>query len=187
MSIFKRGGGKHALAIAMTGVKLGDRLLLVGCTDASLAAAIGSKVGLSGRACALVSTDQDETRARSGAERGGILLEIEKSPLNNFPYPDRAFDLIVVDNQQGVIAKARPEQRVAALQEARRTLAPRGRIVVIERAPRAGFGALLRGGAPPDPHYQGSGGAITALKAEGFKAVRQLAEREGLSFFEGIG
>jgi SAM-dependent methyltransferase len=187
MAIFKRGGEKHALAIAMTGVKLGDRLLLVGCTDASLVAALGAKVGLSGRACALVSTDQDETRARSGAERGGILLEIEKSPLNNFPYPDRAFDLIVVDNQQGLIANARPEQRVAALQEARRTLAPRGRIVVIERAPRVGLGALIRGGVPPDPHYQSSGGAIAALKAEGFKAVRELAEREGLSFFEGIG
>jgi ubiquinone/menaquinone biosynthesis C-methylase UbiE len=187
MAIFKRAGDKHALAIAMTGVKLGDRLLHVGCTDAPLVVAIGSKVGLSGRACALVSTDQDETRARSAAERGGILLEIEKSPLNNFPYPDHSFDLIVVDNQLGLIANARPEERVAVLQEARRTLAPRGRVVVIERAPRAGLGALLRGGGPPDPHYQSSGGAIAALKAEGFKAVRQLAERDGLSFFEGIG
>ena len=172
----------------MTAVKLGDRLLLVGCSDASLVAALGSKVGLSGRACALVSSDADEERARSGAERGGILLEIEKAPLNIFPYPDRSFDVIVVDNQHGLIASARPELRVAALQEARRTLAARGRIVVVERAARAGLGALLRAGAPPpDPHYQTSGGAIEALKAEGFKAVRQLAERDGLSFFEGIG
>jgi SAM-dependent methyltransferase len=186
MAIFKSAGEKHALAIAMTGVKLGNRLLLVGCTDASLVAAVGSKVGLSGRACALVSTDEDEARARSGAERGGILLEIEKSPLNNFPYPDHSFDVIVVDNQDGLIGNARPDQRVAALQEARRTLAPRGRIVLIERAPRGGLGGLLRSGKPPDPHYQSSGGAVAALKAEGFKAVRQLAERAGLSFFEGI-
>jgi SAM-dependent methyltransferase len=184
---FKRSGDKHALAVAMAAVKLGDRLLLVGCSDASLVAALGSKVGLSGRACALVSSDADDERARSGAERGGILLEIEKSSLNIFPYPDRSFDVIVVDNQHGLIASARPELRVAALQQARRTLAARGRIVVIERAARAGLGALLRAGAPPDPHYQTSGGAIEALKAEGFTAVRQLAERDGLSFFEGIG
>ena len=44
----------------MTGVKLGDRLLQLGCTDASLVAAISSKVGLSGRACALVSKDAEE-------------------------------------------------------------------------------------------------------------------------------
>ena len=186
MAIFKRGGEKRGLAIAMTGVKLGDRLLNVGCTDVSLVVAVSSKVGLSGRACALVSTDRDETRASTGAERGGVLLEIAKSPLTNFPYPDRSFDLIVVDNQGGLIANARPEQRAAALQEVRRTLVPRGRIVMIERAPRAGLGRLLRGGKPPDPHYQSSGGAIAALKAEGFRAVRQLAERDGLSFFEGI-
>ena len=45
---------------------------------------------------------------------------------------------------------------------------------------------LNRAAVPADPHYLSSGGAVTALKAEGFKAVRQLAERDGLSFFEGI-
>ena len=39
---------------------------------------------------------------------------------------------------------------------------------------------------PVDPHYQSSGGAITALQAEGFRAARLLAERNGLSFFEGV-
>ena len=186
MAFFRRSGEKHSLAIAMTGVKLGDRLLQVGCTDASLVAAISSKVGLSGRACALVSSDAEEARARSGAERGGVLLEIEKAPLGTFPYPDRSFDLVVVDNQNGLLANARPEDRVAALQHARRTLVPRGRIVVIERGRRGGLGGLFRGGEPSDPYYQRSGGAVAALQAEGFKAVRQLAEREGLSFFEGI-
>jgi ubiquinone/menaquinone biosynthesis C-methylase UbiE len=187
MGIFRRGGDKHALAVAMTGVKIGDRLLQIGCTDASLVTAICSKVGMSGRACALVSSEADGARARRGAERGGFLLEIETSSLSNFPYPDHSFDVIVVDNQNGLIANARPEERVAILQQARRTLAPRGRIVVIERAPRAGLGALLGTGPSADPHYRSSGGALAALKAEGFKAVRQLAERNGLSFFEGIG
>jgi SAM-dependent methyltransferase len=185
MALFKRAGEKHALAVVMTGVKLGDRLLQVGCTDASLLGAISGKVGLSGRACAMTASDEEAARARSGAERAGVLLEVEKTPLTSFPYPDGSFDLIVVDNQQGVIANMRPEQRVACLQQARRTLAPRGRIIVIERAPRAGLGALLRA-QPVDPHYQGTGGAVAALKAEGFKAARQLAERDGLSFFEGI-
>jgi ubiquinone/menaquinone biosynthesis C-methylase UbiE len=186
--LFKRTGDKHALAIAMTGVKLGDRLLQIGCADPSLLIAISSKVGMSGRACVLISTDEEAARARRSAERAGVLLEVEQAPLNQFPYEDRAFDLIVIDNQDGVLAGLRPEQRVAALQQARRTLAPRGRIVIIERAPRAGLGALLtRTAVAVDPHYQNTGGALTALRAEGFKAVRQLAERDGLSFFEGIG
>ena len=188
MGIFKRSREKHALAIAMTGVKLGDRLLQVGCTDASLLAAVSSKVGMSGRACVLVQSDDETARALRTADRAGLLLEVEKAPLDVFPYEDHAFDLIVIDNREGLLSNVKPERRVAALQQARRTLAPRGRIVVIERAPRAGLGALVsRTATQADPHYQNSGGAITALKAEGFRAVRRLAERDGMSFFEGIG
>lgn len=187
MAFFRRSGEKHGLAIAMTGIKLGDRYLQIGCSDSSLLAAIGSKVGLSGRACALVLTGADGARARRGAETGGMLLEIETSDnLNTFPFEDASFDLVVIDNQEAWLSNMKPEQRVGCLQQAFRTLAPRGRIVVIEQGARAGLGALLRSSRPVDPHYQSSGGAVTALKAEGFKAVRQLAERDGLSFFEGV-
>ena len=48
---------KRALKVSQQltrhGIKLGDRYLQIGCTDASLLAAIASKVGLSGRACAI--------------------------------------------------------------------------------------------------------------------------------------
>lgn len=186
--LFRRSGERHGLAVAMAGVKLGDRLLHIGCTDPSLLAAISSKVGLSGRACAIVPSEEDAERARRGAERGGVLLEIEKGPLGRFPYESASFDLIVLDNQEGLLSSMRPEQQVAMLQQAFRALAPRGRIIVVKRAPRSGLGALLKPArsAQVDPHYAASGGAVAALKAEGFKAVRQLAEREGLSFFEGV-
>jgi ubiquinone/menaquinone biosynthesis C-methylase UbiE len=179
---------KHALAIAMTGVVLGDRLLQVGCTDGSLLGAIGSKVGLSGRVCAVVPDDVHAARARRAAEKSGFLLEMETGSLERFPFEDAAFNLIVVDNQEGLLSVMKPEQRVATLQEAFRTLAARGRIVVIERAPRGGLGALLGSSpsAPADPHYTSSGGALVALEAEGFRAARLLAERDGLSFFEGV-
>jgi ubiquinone/menaquinone biosynthesis C-methylase UbiE len=185
---FRESGERHGLAVAMTGVKLGDRLLHIGCTDSAFLAAISAKVGMSGRASAIVTSDAEVARTRRGAERGGVLLEIEKGTLSNFPYDSQSFDLIVVDSQEGLLSGMRPEQRVATLREAFRTLVPRGRIVVVERAPRGGLGTLWKPSrsVPVDPHYQASGGAIAALRAEGFKAVRQLAERDGLSFFEGV-
>lgn len=187
MALFRRSGGKHALEIAMTGVRLGDRLLQIGGGDADLAAALASKVGISGRACLLAATGEEAAQATRAAERAGVLLEVEQASLSQFPYEDAAFDLIVIDNQHGLIGAMKPEQRVATLQQARRTLVTRGRLVIIERAPRAGLGALLtRATVVADPFYQNAGGALTALQAEGFKAVRPLAEREGLSFFEGI-
>ena len=188
MCFFRRQRQKHSLAIAMTGVTLGDRLLQVGCTDASLLGAIGSKVGLSGRVCAIVPDESHAARARRAAEKSGFLLELETGDLEHFPFDDGAFNLIVVDNQEGLLSSMRPEQRVATLQQAFRTLAPRGRIVVIERGERGGLGALFGSpaSAPADPHYKSSGGALVALEAEGFRAARLLAERDGLSFFEGV-
>jgi len=92
----------------------------------------------------------------------------------------------VIDNQDGLLSNMKPEQRVACLQQALRTLAPRGRLVLIEEGTRAGLGALIRSRRPVDAHYESSGGALRALSAEGFKAVRHLADRDGLSFFEGV-
>jgi ubiquinone/menaquinone biosynthesis C-methylase UbiE len=188
MRFFRRGGEKHSLSIAMTGVKLGDRLLNIGCTDASLLGAISSKVGLSGRACAIVPTETEAARARRGAEKAGVLLEIETGNLHSFPFEDGAFTLIVVDNQEGLLSSMRPEARVSLLQQTFRTLVPRGRIVIIERASRGGLGALVKSSSatPRDAHYESSGGAVAALRAEGFRGARALAERDGLSFFEGV-
>ena len=185
---FRGAQQKHSLAIAMTGVALGDRLLQIGCTDASLLGAIGSKVGLSGRVCAVVPDDVHAARAKRAAEQSGFLLELETGTLEQFPFEDAAFNLIVVDNQEGLLSGMRPEQRVATLQQAFRTLAARGRIVIIERGERGGLGALFRApaSAPVDLHYKSSGGAVAALAAEGFRAPRLLAERDGLSFFEGV-
>jgi ubiquinone/menaquinone biosynthesis C-methylase UbiE len=188
MPLFKRPEQKHSLAIAMTGVSLGDRLLQVGCTDQSLLGAIGARVGLSGRVCAVVASETEALRARRAAERTGFLLELETGDLARFPFEDGAFNLVVIDNQEGLLSGMRPEQRVAVVQQAYRTLAPRGRVVVIERAARGGLGALLKPARSVlvDPGYQTSGGAVAALEAEGFRAARLLAERDGLSFFEGV-
>jgi SAM-dependent methyltransferase len=169
----------------MSGVKLGDRLLQIGCSDASLLAAIASKVGLSGRACVAAVSEEEADHARKGGERGGILLEVEQITPGTFPFDAGSFDLVVIDNLSGMLSAMKPETRVGCLQHAHRALVPRGRLVVVERASRAGLGALFRP-APVDPHYGASGGTETALRAEGFKAVRHLAERDGLSFFEGI-
>src|SRR5215212_6422889 len=99
MAFFRRSGEKHAVAIAMTGVKLGDRYLQIGCTDPSLLAALGSKVGLSGRASTLLTSEADAERARRAAESGGMLLEIEINDLKQFPFADASFDVVGIDNQ----------------------------------------------------------------------------------------
>ena len=100
LSLFtkRRGGTPHAFLVAMSGVQMGDRLLHIGCTDASQLAAIASKVGLSGRAAAAVARDADVTRIAKAAAQAGVLVEGDVAPPGRLPYPDEEFDIVIVDN-----------------------------------------------------------------------------------------
>jgi SAM-dependent methyltransferase len=181
MNPFARRGAPHALAVSMTGVKMGDRFVQIGCADGGRLGAIASKVGLSGRAAAVVPDADAAVRARRGAEAAGVLVDVEIAP----PLDDASFDLAVVDDTAGFFGSLRAEDRVAAVREALRILRPGGRAMVIGAAPRGGLGALLSR-AQSGPPFTASGGAALALQADGFASVRLLAEREGLVFVEGI-
>ena len=62
MSLFKlrKSGGPRDLEVSMAGLKLGSNVLQVDGPDAGLIAALAKAVGLSGRACAVASTEEAE-------------------------------------------------------------------------------------------------------------------------------
>ena len=183
--MFLKRDNPYLLVISMTGVKMGDRLVQLGCAHGGRLAAIAGKVGLSGRAVAVVPDDASAARARTGAENAGVLVEIESAPPTRIPAGAGAFDLAIVDETAGLLANMRPEDRVTAIREIARVLRPGGRVVLIGAAPRGGLGALLTR-AQSGPPFVSSGQALLALEAEGFKSARVLAERDGLVFVEGI-
>ena len=53
MALLPSRDDPFTLVVGMTGVKMGDRLVQVGCADGGRLAAVASKVGLSGRAVAV--------------------------------------------------------------------------------------------------------------------------------------
>jgi len=179
---FGKLGGKHDLAVSMVGVKLGDALLQLGCGDGGLLAALAAKTGLTGRAAAVDASAEGAAAGERGAAKGGVLVEITQAPYGQLPFDDGAFDVVVAHD---LLAGLVPEERVACLREAFRVLRQGGRLVVVEPAARGGLGALVSQ-RRQDPTYLGSGGAETALGAEGFVAVRRLAERDRLRFVEGV-
>lgn len=182
MAIFRKGTEPYRLAVMMTGIKMGDRLLLLGCGDGGLFAALGAKVGLTGTACAFDDNEAAATRARKAAEKAGVLAEVQRARYDRLPYEDQSFDLVVA---RDVLPSMLPEVRVGCLREALRVLRPGGRIVAIEPTRRGGLGAFFTDRSV-DPYYRSSGGAECAFRTEGFVAVRTLAEREGLTFVEGV-
>jgi len=111
------------LAVSMSGVKLADRLLVIGCSDPSLIAALGAKVGLTGRACAV---DQDPSLVASAAqisEREGVLIESAPAPGLKVPFLDESFDVVVVRDTGSSTATAPGSPAFA---EAWRVLRPGG-------------------------------------------------------------
>jgi SAM-dependent methyltransferase len=176
-----RGDEPHMLAVSMTAVRMGERLAQIGCAHGGRLGAIAKKVGLSGRAVAIVPDEASAARARKGAAQAGVLLEIETAPPTRVPVEDGAFDIVVVDDTAGLLATMASDDRGTTIREALRLLRPGGRAIVIGSAPRGGIGGLLAR-APGGPPFD----AAPVLQANGFKTVRNLAERDGLTFVEGI-
>jgi SAM-dependent methyltransferase len=158
-----RSGGE-ALAVAMTGVKLGERVLVAGCSDARLLAALGARAGLTGHLCG-VDVDRDAaTRAERKATREGVLVEIlAVQAFSAIPGDTGTFDLTVADTGGSLADPSRLEE---ALPELLRLLRPGGRCVVVGHAAQA----------PPALN--------PSLRKHGFRAARVLAERAGWWFVE---
>jgi ubiquinone/menaquinone biosynthesis C-methylase UbiE len=181
MLSFRRRSDPHMLTVGMAGVKMGDRMLQIGCANGGALAAVASKLGLSGRALAVVADEASAARVRKGASQQGVLVDVELSPPTQLPVDDQSFDLVIVDDADGGFAKLSSEDRTATLGEALRVLRPGGRALVISGLPATGIAAMLGRGAG-GPAFD----ATPSLDAAGFRFVRVLAEREGLRFVEGM-
>ena len=175
----------YLLLVSMAGVKMGDRLVQVGCAHGGRLAALAGKVGLTGRAVAVVPDSEAAARATKGAADAGVLVELETAPPTRLPIGDGACDLAVVDDTAGFVSTMASGERVAAIRDLLRVLRPGCRAIIVGAARRSGVAAWLKGGESA-PSFAASGDANTALQTEGFKSVRTLAEREGQVFVEGI-
>ncbi len=181
-----RKSNVEPLPITMTGVRLGERVLQIGIDDPALIAALAAKAGMSGTAVLVVTNEKDAQRARNAATKAGTLLDVKVvTPLRNLPFDDDAFDLIVFHSMSGLIASLAPYTRVRCLEESFRILRAGGRMIVIEPEPRGGLAGLIRP-YNVDAYYASGAGAVGAMKMEGFKPVRILADRDGYRFTEGI-
>lgn len=183
MRLFRRlPGGLHDLAVSMVGVKLGDRLLQLGCGDGRLMTALAARAGLTGRAAAVDESEAGVGAGEKAVLRDGVLVEIMRAPYHALPHDRDAFDVIVIHD---VLAPMAGRDRTTCLTEVLRVLRPGGRCLVVEPMSRGGLAALFRQPAI-DPGYAASGGGEGALRSAGFIAVRTLSERGGLRFVEGV-
>ncbi|MBP7779849.1 MAG: hypothetical protein KA371_22245 [Acidobacteria bacterium] len=167
------------LQVAMTGVKMGERFLLVGCEDPVLLAGLGARTGLSGGAAAVLFDDDQAVLARRAAAREGFLLESSTSSDGAVAFDDGAFDMAVVDDTRGGFAKRAPELRVKVFASIHRVLRRGGRVEIIEGL--GGTGPFAKVTVRPAGYD-----AVASLEAAGYRPVRVLAEVTNFRFVEGL-
>ena len=166
----------------MSGLKLGDRLLMLGCSDTALAAALARKVGLTGRACLLDESADRLNAAAVMVKREGALVESFTSSMSALPFEAGSFDVVVARN---VFPSMAASNRAAVVHEVTRVVRAGGRCIVIDDLPRrGGLGGLIRGHRSED--VSPGSIAVPLLTGAGFRGVRALAEREGFAFVEGV-
>jgi SAM-dependent methyltransferase len=158
------------LQVSMTGVRMGERFLQIGCHDRALLSGLAAKVGLSGTAAVAAFDAEQAKRAAAVGAKVGALVETKTITGRALPFDSDQFDMVVVDDTGGAFSSIEEVARVEYLREARRAVREGGRIEIVERTK-----------ALP-PNYD----ALRDLTTAGFKPVRVLAERNGLRFVEGL-
>jgi SAM-dependent methyltransferase len=165
----KRTREMDPLHVAMTGVRMGECFLEIGCSDRALLSGLAAKVGLSGTAMVATFDEDEEDRVDGVAGKIGALIERQPIARGVLPFESDLFDMVVVDDTRGRFASLAEETRLKLLREAKRVVRRGGRIEIVEGAARtAGYDVLKD------------------LTTAGFKPARLLAEREGFRFLEGL-
>jgi hypothetical protein len=170
---FRRMRTMDPLQVAMTGVRMGERYLQIFCSDSTLTRGLAMKTGLSGQAALAAFDEREAARARSAANKAGVLIDVQviTEPVTEagaLPWEQDSFDMVVIDNTGGGFSAIGDPSRAALANAARTALRAGGRVEVIERE-RA-----------PD------GVSEATLRAAGFKPVRTLAEKDGFRFIEAL-
>jgi SAM-dependent methyltransferase len=164
-----RGQAMDPLQVSMTGVRMGERFLQIGCNDKALLGGLAAKVGLSGTAAVAVFSRAEAARAAAIGQKIGALIEVKHLQQGgDWPFEDSAFDMVVVDDTGGTFRGI--EWQGDLLLNGWRALRPGGRIEVVTPVNTAANHADFE----------------QLLSAAGFKPVRVLAERNELRFVEGL-
>ena len=165
----KRARDMDPLQVSMTGVRMGERFLQIGCSDRALLAGLAAKVGLSGTAAVAALDSNDAQLAESIGRKIGALIEVKViDESGGWPFEQSAFDMVVVDDTQDEYWGF--DDPVDLLRKGYSSLRPGGRIEVVT----------------PVKSVHKDYDFIELLSKAGFKPVRLLAERGAHRFIEGL-
>lgn len=186
MFLRKTRVGRDPLVMAMSGVRLGERLLQIGVDDPAVLGALAAKVGISGHAAVVTLDERSAVRARQGIADAATLADVTVTSDGTLPFDEGTFDVAVVHSASGLVAFLDADVRARLLHHVLHAIRSGGRVIVSEAGQRTGVMAMFAPAPKKDERYESGGGTIAAMQAAGFKPVRLLADRDGSRFTEGL-
>jgi SAM-dependent methyltransferase len=186
MFLRKSTVGREPLAMAMSGVRMGERLLQIGVDDPAVLGALAAKVGISGHAAIVAIDERSAERARAGVAEASALADVTVTSDGALPFAGESFDVAIVHGIGGLLAALRDEVRARLLSQVLHSTRSGGRVIVTEAGERSGLKAMLAPAPKKDEVYERAGGSVAALQHAGFRPVRVLADRDGVRFIEGL-
>ena len=92
---FGRASGIRKMTVEMAAAAPGESVLDVGCGTGTLAIAVKAAVGASGEVTGIDASPEMIEIARHKAEGAGVDAGFEVAPIEELPFPDGRFDLVV--------------------------------------------------------------------------------------------
>ncbi|MBI5031221.1 MAG: class I SAM-dependent methyltransferase [Chloroflexi bacterium] len=129
-------GGKEAkirkMTVDLAGVKPGDKVLEIGCGTGSLTIAAKKQAGVQGEVCGIDPLPEMLNVARRKAERAGLEITFESGSLQEIPFPDHQFDVVMISFMIFHVPSADIQRRGFA--EIARVLKPGGQLLILDRS-----------------------------------------------------
>ena len=125
----RRGKRLRAVVVDDLELRLGDRVLDVGCGPGRLAIAFAERVGPTGSVDGVDAAVEMINRASSQARKRGVVATFQVALAQQLPFPDATFDAVACTLALHHVAE---DDQQTAVGEMYRVLKPHGRLLIAE-------------------------------------------------------